>query len=139
MWHSEEEEDAQSDPLRKKAVKVKHVKRREKKTEKKVVRERRLFADDVTDDITQLTLLTSAAHLLFQKSVTAAKEEAKPRRHKAKQRHRERVRHSERGVEGVAKEAGGALRQCLGPGCVQPARANSKYCSEDCGMKLAAK
>lgn len=68
-----------------------------------------------------------------------AKEEAKPRRHKAKQRHRERVRHSERGVEGVAKEVGGALRQCLGPGCVQPARANSKYCSEDCGMKLAAK
>lgn len=140
MWHSEEEEeDAQSDHLRKKAVKVKHVKRREKKTEKKVVSERRLFPDDVTDDITKQTLLTSAAHLLFQKSVTAPKEEAKPRRHKAKQRHRERVRHSERGVEGVAKDVGGALRQCLGPGCVQPARANSKYCSEDCGMKLAAK
>ncbi|XP_075882902.1 CXXC-type zinc finger protein 1a isoform X2 [Nelusetta ayraudi] len=104
VWHSGEEEDAQSDHLRKKAVKVKHVKRREKKAEKK-------------------------------KSVPAAKEEAKPRRHKAKQRHRERVRHSERGPEGVAKEVGG---QCLGPGCVQPARANSKYCSEDCGMKLAA-
>lgn len=37
MWHSGEEEDAQSDHLRKKAVKVKHVKRREKKAEKKVV------------------------------------------------------------------------------------------------------
>ncbi|XP_034721586.1 CXXC-type zinc finger protein 1-like, partial [Etheostoma cragini] len=35
VWHSEEE-DAQSDSLRKKAVKVKHVKRRQKKTEKKV-------------------------------------------------------------------------------------------------------
>ncbi len=35
MWHSEDEE-AQLDSLRKKAVKVKHVKRREKKTEKKV-------------------------------------------------------------------------------------------------------
>lgn len=35
MWHSEEE-DAQLDHLRKKAVKVKHVKRREKKLEKKV-------------------------------------------------------------------------------------------------------
>uniref|UniRef100_A0A8P4KF33 CXXC-type zinc finger protein 1 n=1 Tax=Dicentrarchus labrax TaxID=13489 RepID=A0A8P4KF33_DICLA len=93
-----EDEDAQSDSLRKKAVKVKHVKRREKKTEKKV----------------------------------------KPRRHKAKQRHRERVRHSERGGEGGAKDVGGALRQCQGPGCVQPARVNSKYCSEDCGMKLAA-
>uniref|UniRef100_A0A8P4KHT5 CXXC-type zinc finger protein 1 n=1 Tax=Dicentrarchus labrax TaxID=13489 RepID=A0A8P4KHT5_DICLA len=73
-----------------------------------------------------------------RKSVSAPKEEVKPRRHKAKQRHRERVRHSERGGEGGAKDVGGALRQCQGPGCVQPARVNSKYCSEDCGMKLAA-
>lgn len=37
MWRSEDEEDdAQSDSLRKKAVKVKHVKRRDKKPEKKV-------------------------------------------------------------------------------------------------------
>lgn len=106
VWHSEED-DAQSDSLRKKAVKVKHVKRREKKLEKK-------------------------------KSVSVPKEEAKPRRHKVKQRHRERVRHSERAGEGGAKEVGGALRQCLGPGCIEPARANSKYCSEECGMKLAA-
>ncbi|XP_074536601.1 CXXC-type zinc finger protein 1a [Halichoeres trimaculatus] len=106
VWHSEEE-DTQSDSLRKKAVKVKHVKRREKKPEKK-------------------------------KNVSVPKEEVKPRRHKAKQRHRERVRHSERGGEGGNKEVGGALRQCLGPGCVHPARASSKYCSEDCGMKLAA-
>eukprot|EP00066_Takifugu_rubripes_P001635 XP_003962964.1 PREDICTED: CXXC-type zinc finger protein 1-like [Takifugu rubripes] len=106
LWHSEDE-DPQLDSLTKKAVKVKHVKRREKKPEKK-------------------------------KSVSAPKEEAKPRHHKAKQRHRERVRHSERGGESGAKDVGGALRQCLGPGCVQPARVNSKYCSEDCGMKLAA-
>ncbi|XP_016521635.1 CXXC-type zinc finger protein 1a isoform X1 [Poecilia formosa] len=107
VWHSEEEDDAQSDSLRKKAVKVKHVKRRDKKPEKK-------------------------------KSVSVPKEEAKPRRHKVKQRHRERMRHSERAGEGGAKEACGALRQCLGPGCVEPARSGSKYCSEDCGMKLAA-
>ncbi|XP_035500787.1 CXXC-type zinc finger protein 1 isoform X1 [Scophthalmus maximus] len=105
VWHSEEE-DAQSDSLRKKAVKVKHVKRQEKKPEKK-------------------------------KSVSAPKEEVKPRRHKAKQRHKERVRHSERAGEGGVKDVGGAVRQCLGPGCVEPARTNSKYCSEDCGMKLA--
>ncbi|XP_025108087.1 CXXC-type zinc finger protein 1-like isoform X1 [Pomacea canaliculata] len=28
-------------------------------------------------------------------------------------------------------------RQCFGPGCVQQAREGSKYCSDDCGMKLA--
>ncbi|XP_032474788.1 CXXC-type zinc finger protein 1-like [Phocoena sinus] len=31
-----------------------------------------------------------------------------------------------------------SLRQCLGPGCVHPTRPGSKYCSDDCGMKLAA-
>ncbi|KAB1252495.1 CXXC-type zinc finger protein 1 [Camelus dromedarius] len=31
-----------------------------------------------------------------------------------------------------------SLRQCLGPGCVYPTRPGSKYCSDDCGMKLAA-
>ncbi|XP_003799728.1 CXXC-type zinc finger protein 1-like [Otolemur garnettii] len=30
------------------------------------------------------------------------------------------------------------LRQCLGPGCVYATRPGSKYCSDDCGMKLAA-
>ncbi|BFZ08427.1 hypothetical protein BsWGS_11466 [Bradybaena similaris] len=28
-------------------------------------------------------------------------------------------------------------RQCYGPGCVEPARIGSKYCSDECGMKLA--
>ena len=27
--------------------------------------------------------------------------------------------------------------QCFGPGCVEPARVNSKYCSDACGLKLA--
>ncbi|XP_061591695.1 CXXC-type zinc finger protein 1a isoform X2 [Cololabis saira] len=115
LWHSEDEEEeedddddeAQSDTLRKKAVKVKHVKRRDKKPEKK-------------------------------KPVPAPKVEAKPRRHKVKQRHRERVRHSERAGEGGTKDVSGAMRQCLGPACTEPARTNSKYCSDDCGMKLAA-
>uniref|UniRef100_A0A0B7AL79 CXXC-type zinc finger protein 1 n=1 Tax=Arion vulgaris TaxID=1028688 RepID=A0A0B7AL79_9EUPU len=31
----------------------------------------------------------------------------------------------------------GMPRQCYGPGCVEPARIGSKYCSDECGMKLA--
>lgn len=54
MWHSEDE-DAQSDSLRKKAVKVKHVKRREKKMEKKV----RM----VTNGGLMMTLIMSLTHL----------------------------------------------------------------------------
>uniref|UniRef100_A0A8C5QPT8 CXXC-type zinc finger protein 1 n=1 Tax=Leptobrachium leishanense TaxID=445787 RepID=A0A8C5QPT8_9ANUR len=82
--------------LRKRAVKVKHVKRREKKSEKK------------KDD--------------------------KYKRHKQKQRHKDKAKHSDR----LENRDYSSLRQCLGPNCVQPARGTSKYCSDDCGMKLAA-
>ncbi|KAL7884631.1 hypothetical protein AOLI_G00074010 [Acnodon oligacanthus] len=97
-WNSDEDDGTCLDPaMRKRAVKVKHVKRREKRSEKK-------------------------------------KEENKPRKHKPKQKHRDKVRHSERTE---ARDSGGT-RQCLGPSCVEAARPNSKYCSDDCGMKLAA-
>uniref|UniRef100_A0A6Q2WV15 CXXC-type zinc finger protein 1 n=1 Tax=Esox lucius TaxID=8010 RepID=A0A6Q2WV15_ESOLU len=101
-WHSDEDEEGTFDPVqRKRAVKVKHVKRREKRSEKK----------------------------------------EKVRRHKQKQKHRERGRCSERGAGAEVRVDGagpGAMKQCLGPGCVEVARSGSKYCSEDCGMKLAA-
>ncbi|XP_005915340.2 CXXC-type zinc finger protein 1b [Haplochromis burtoni] len=94
-WASEDEDEVPFSPvMRKKAIKVKHVKRREKKFEKK----------------------------------------KESRRHKQKQKHKDRSRHSERGD---LRDSGGQ-RQCLGPNCVAGARPNSKYCSEDCGMKLAA-
>uniref|UniRef100_A0A8B9H9H4 CXXC-type zinc finger protein 1 n=1 Tax=Astyanax mexicanus TaxID=7994 RepID=A0A8B9H9H4_ASTMX len=65
------------------------------------------------------------ALLLFQKE---------SRRHKQKQKHKDRIRHNSR-VDGRQI---GDLHQCLGPNCIEAARPNSKYCSEDCGMKLAA-
>ncbi|XP_026117039.1 CXXC-type zinc finger protein 1-like [Carassius auratus] len=94
-WGSDDEDGPFYSPVpRKKAIKVKHVKRRNKKFDKK----------------------------------------KESRRHKQKQKHRDRSRHSERG-EG---RHGGDMQQCLGPNCIESARPNSKYCSEDCGMKLAA-
>uniref|UniRef100_A0A8D0A9C6 CXXC-type zinc finger protein 1 n=1 Tax=Sander lucioperca TaxID=283035 RepID=A0A8D0A9C6_SANLU len=94
-WNSDEDDEPPFSPvMRKKAVKVKHVKRREKKFDKK----------------------------------------KESRRHKQKQKHKDRTRYSER--SDLRDNTG--QRQCLGPSCVEAARPNSKYCSEDCGMKLAA-
>uniref|UniRef100_A0A8D0B7B1 CXXC-type zinc finger protein 1 n=1 Tax=Salvator merianae TaxID=96440 RepID=A0A8D0B7B1_SALMN len=96
-WLSDTDDAPFLDPvLRKRAVKVKHVKRREKKSEKK--------------------------------------KEEKYKRHKQKQKHRDRSKHAER----VDAKDPSSLQQCLGPGCIQAARINSKYCSDECGMKLAA-
>uniref|UniRef100_A0A8C5X3J0 CXXC-type zinc finger protein 1 n=1 Tax=Malurus cyaneus samueli TaxID=2593467 RepID=A0A8C5X3J0_9PASS len=96
-WLSDAEDAPFLDPvLRKRAVKVKHVKRREKKSDKK--------------------------------------KEERYKRHRQRARHRERRGHPERSD---ARDPAG-LGQCLGPGCTRPARPPSKYCSEACGIKLAA-
>ncbi|TST85783.1 CXXC-type zinc finger protein 1 [Bagarius yarrelli] len=95
LWGSEDEEGpVYSSAYSKKAIKVKHVKRRDKKIDKK----------------------------------------KESRRHKQKQKHKDRTRHSDRSNGHYF----GDLHQCLGPSCIEIARPNSKYCSEDCGMKLAA-
>uniref|UniRef100_A0AAQ5XLA8 CXXC-type zinc finger protein 1 n=1 Tax=Amphiprion ocellaris TaxID=80972 RepID=A0AAQ5XLA8_AMPOC len=72
----------------------------------------------------QCEVRARVSHFIFKES----------RRHKQKQKHKDRTRHSEKGeMRDIAGQ-----RQCLGPSCVEAARTNSKYCSEDCGMKLAA-
>ena len=53
---------------------------------------------------------------------------------KPKQKHSE-VASEEAGGEGREDEP----RQCYGPGCVEMARQGSKYCSDECGLKLATK
>lgn len=95
-WLSDGEDDVSYNAvMRKKAVKIKHIKRRQKKFDKK----------------------------------------KESRRHKQKQKHRDKGhRHGEGRGEG---RDGGEVHQCLGPNCIQAARHGSKYCSEDCGMKLA--
>uniref|UniRef100_A0A3Q3FU67 CXXC-type zinc finger protein 1 n=1 Tax=Labrus bergylta TaxID=56723 RepID=A0A3Q3FU67_9LABR len=94
-WGSDEDDEPPFSPvMRKKAIKVKHVKRREKKFDKK----------------------------------------KESRRHKQKQKHKDKTRSNEKSE--LRDNTG--QRQCLGPSCVEAARPNSKYCSEDCGMKLAA-
>ncbi|XP_076863211.1 CXXC-type zinc finger protein 1b isoform X2 [Brachyhypopomus gauderio] len=94
MWGSEDEDGPVYSPARrKKALKIKHVKRREKKLDRK-----------------------------------------ESRRHRQKQKHKDRVRHGDR----ADTHHSGDSHQCLGPNCIETARPNSKYCSEDCGMKLAA-
>ncbi|XP_007663244.1 CXXC-type zinc finger protein 1 isoform X2 [Ornithorhynchus anatinus] len=96
-WLSDPEDAPFLDPvLRKRAVKVKHVKRREKKSEKK--------------------------------------KEEKYKRHRQKQKHKDKWKHPER----TDPKDPTSLPQCLGPSCIQPAQPGSKYCSDDCGMKLAA-
>ncbi|XP_043849496.1 CXXC-type zinc finger protein 1-like [Dromiciops gliroides] len=58
----------------------------------------------------------------------------KYRRHRQKQRHKDKWKHTER----THSKDPTSFPQCLGPSCVQPARPGSKYCCDDCGMKLAA-
>uniref|UniRef100_UPI00398E9752 CXXC-type zinc finger protein 1-like n=1 Tax=Pristiophorus japonicus TaxID=55135 RepID=UPI00398E9752 len=60
--------------------------------------------------------------------------EEKYKRHKQKQKHKQKTKHPEK----VENKELTNLRQCLGPGCVLPARHSSKYCSDECGIKLAA-
>nr|XP_032819408.1 CXXC-type zinc finger protein 1 isoform X2 [Petromyzon marinus] len=95
-WSSGKEDSQDHSLFRKRAVKLKHVQKRERRYEK----------------------------------------QNRSERHRDKARHRLRVRHSERG--GPEARETPRQRQCLGPGCTQAVRPTSKYCSHECGMKLAA-
>ncbi|XP_059169731.1 CXXC-type zinc finger protein 1-like [Physella acuta] len=56
----------------------------------------------------------------------------KPPKYRQKSSSRRRVE-----VDDALETDDDAPRQCYGPGCVEPAKTGSKYCSDECGMKLA--
>ncbi|XP_039081677.1 CXXC-type zinc finger protein 1-like isoform X2 [Hyaena hyaena] len=64
----------------------------------------------------------------LDEKVECKKEKKQQRKAMAKHKH----------LEKTAAEDPPSVQQCLGPGCVYPTRPGSKYCSDDCGMKLAA-
>lgn len=56
---------------------------------------------------------------------------------RSKSRREDRRRDSGKDKHSGKSKSSAHLRQCYGPGCVEAARSGSKYCSDDCGMKLA--
>uniref|UniRef100_A0A8C4QH11 CXXC-type zinc finger protein 1 n=1 Tax=Eptatretus burgeri TaxID=7764 RepID=A0A8C4QH11_EPTBU len=96
LWSSGKEDSLEHDrsPFRKRAVKLKHVQKRERRSDR----------------------------------------QSRSERHREKSRHKLRVKHADRSDARETPQP----KQCLGPNCVQPARPTSKYCSVECGMKLAA-
>nr|KAF6435755.1 hypothetical protein HJG63_012491 [Rousettus aegyptiacus] len=57
---------------------------------------------------------------------------------KQRQRQKQKLMEDWKHPEQMDAKDSVSLQQCLGPGCVYPTRPGSKYCSDDCGMKLAA-
>ncbi len=60
------------------------------------------------------------------------------RARKGGSRHQKSHKHDDEDDELHMEEEGGQ-HQCFGPQCVQYSRPDSKYCSDECGLKLATK
>ena len=67
------------------------------------------------------------------------KEEREERRRKAAEERKRRLStlRSEAATMKKQEAAKDKARHCLGPGCINAARSNSKYCSDECGVQLA--
>ncbi|XP_045164491.1 CXXC-type zinc finger protein 1-like isoform X1 [Mercenaria mercenaria] len=68
----------------------------------------------------------------YKDKKSPTKKKQKGREHKREHHHRHYQEYEE--VEEPEEEV---QKQCLGPGCVNPVRTASKYCSDECGLKLA--
>ncbi|XP_053434983.1 CXXC-type zinc finger protein 1-like [Nycticebus coucang] len=77
-------------------------------------------------------------HVKDWKEEVEWKEQKQKQKRKRKQEEEQEYIDVETHLEQTHAEDPAPLRQCLGPGCVYATRPGSKYCSDDCGMKLAA-
>ncbi|XP_037676726.1 CXXC-type zinc finger protein 1-like [Choloepus didactylus] len=66
------------------------------------------------------------------------KNKVEPKEKKQKQKHKHKHMDAWKQPQQEDVKDPDLLQQCWGPGCVYPTRPGSKYCSDDCGMKLAA-
>ncbi|XP_002738573.1 CXXC-type zinc finger protein 1-like isoform X2 [Saccoglossus kowalevskii] len=71
------------------------------------------------------------------KSVNQATSKERKSKSKRGSAERRKRKHLEDDIEKTRREENEKPRQCYGPGCVNAARNNSKYCSDDCGIKRA--
>ncbi|XP_015918316.1 CXXC-type zinc finger protein 1 [Parasteatoda tepidariorum] len=86
--------------------------------------------DDRDDDYDPYKRRSSHSNSRHKRRSGRQVEKHKGRKIEHRKKHNEKEKNS-------SKKDNDTLRQCFGPGCVFPALQNSKYCSDECGLKLA--
>uniref|UniRef100_A0A2R5LHS3 CXXC-type zinc finger protein 1 n=1 Tax=Ornithodoros turicata TaxID=34597 RepID=A0A2R5LHS3_9ACAR len=66
-----------------------------------------------------------------------SKSESRRQASQSRRSRKEEHKREHRSEKEKSRKEEDALRQCYGPGCTSAARSGSKYCSDECGLKLA--